>query len=150
MAAEVLQLRLDSLEREVLLDRTGRLADIGGWMLDLGTNPLQWSPQTCSTGTAACACGSTTTCSTTTCSTTSPASRTSSATRRTSPSAWRWNVRCASRPSAIRSPAASIAATSPIAFTLGAATFGHGVSLDQALAEADRRLYARRAIERGR
>ncbi len=37
----------------------------------------------------------------------------------------------------------------PIAFTLGSATFGGGISLDEGLAEADRRLYARRAADRG-
>lgn len=46
VASEALQLRLDSLEREVLLDRTGRLADVGGWSLDLSTNALRWSAQT--------------------------------------------------------------------------------------------------------
>ena len=46
VAAEALQLRLDSLEREAMLDRTGRLADVGGWTMDLVTNTLQWSSQT--------------------------------------------------------------------------------------------------------
>ncbi|HEX5305818.1 MAG TPA: diguanylate cyclase [Dyella sp.] len=46
VAGEALQLRLDSLEREALLDRTGRLADVGGWTMDLDTNELQWSSQT--------------------------------------------------------------------------------------------------------
>ncbi len=46
VAAEALQLRLDSLEREALLDRTGRLADVGGWALDLDTSALHWSSQT--------------------------------------------------------------------------------------------------------
>jgi len=40
-------------------------------------------------------------------------------------------------------------AAAPIAFTLGSATFGGGISLDEGLAEADRRLYARRAADRG-
>jgi PAS domain S-box-containing protein len=31
---------------EVFLDRTGRLAGVGGWELDLGTNVLTWSDQT--------------------------------------------------------------------------------------------------------
>lgn len=39
-------------------------------------------------------------------------------------------------------------AAAPIAFTLGAATFGRGVTLDAALGEADRRLYQRRAADR--
>lgn len=46
-AAEALQLRLDALEREALLDRTGRLASVGGWMFDLDTNALAWTPETC-------------------------------------------------------------------------------------------------------
>ncbi|WP_017460500.1 diguanylate cyclase [Dyella ginsengisoli] len=46
VASEALQLRLDSLEREVLLERTGRLAQVGGWSLDLSSNVLRWSPQT--------------------------------------------------------------------------------------------------------
>ncbi len=46
VASEALQLRLDSLEREVLLDRTGRLAQVGGWSLNLSDNTLRWSPQT--------------------------------------------------------------------------------------------------------
>ena len=41
-------------------------------------------------------------------------------------------------------------AHAPIGFTLGASTFGQGVSLDEGLAEADRKLYARRATERNR
>jgi diguanylate cyclase (GGDEF)-like protein len=40
-------------------------------------------------------------------------------------------------------------AAAPIGFTLGAATFGDGVSLDEGLAEADRQLYAKRALDRG-
>jgi diguanylate cyclase (GGDEF)-like protein len=40
-------------------------------------------------------------------------------------------------------------AQAPIAFTLGSATFGGGITLDEGLAEADRRLYARRAADRG-
>ena len=39
-------------------------------------------------------------------------------------------------------------ASAPIGFTLGAASFGHGVSLSDGLGEADRRLYQRRAIDR--
>ena len=39
-------------------------------------------------------------------------------------------------------------ASAPIGFTLGAASFGHGVSLFDGLGEADRRLYQRRAIDR--
>ncbi|MEW5833831.1 MAG: diguanylate cyclase [Pseudomonadota bacterium] len=46
VASEALQLRLDSLEHEVLLDRTGRLANVGGWSMDLGSNVLRWSAQT--------------------------------------------------------------------------------------------------------
>ena len=37
----------------------------------------------------------------------------------------------------------------PIGFTTGTATCGHGVSLDAALAQADRRLYRRRKMTRG-
>ena len=32
-------------EREAFLDRTGRLARIGGWELELGTGRIRWSPQ---------------------------------------------------------------------------------------------------------
>jgi GGDEF domain-containing protein len=39
-------------------------------------------------------------------------------------------------------------ASAPIGFTLGAASFGHGVSLSDGLGEADRRLYQRRARDR--
>jgi diguanylate cyclase (GGDEF)-like protein/PAS domain S-box-containing protein len=39
-------------------------------------------------------------------------------------------------------------ASAPIGFTLGAGSFGHGVSLSDGLGEADRRLYQRRAIDR--
>ncbi len=40
-------------------------------------------------------------------------------------------------------------ATAPIGFSLGVATFGNGVPLKQALADADRQLYATRAQRRG-
>jgi diguanylate cyclase (GGDEF)-like protein/PAS domain S-box-containing protein len=33
--------------REVLLERTGRLAGVGGWELDLATKEITWSDQTC-------------------------------------------------------------------------------------------------------
>jgi len=39
-------------------------------------------------------------------------------------------------------------AVAPIGFTLGAASFGRGVPLGEALGEADRRLYQQRAIDR--
>ncbi|HEU4669241.1 MAG TPA: diguanylate cyclase [Dyella sp.] len=46
VASEALQLRLDSLERQRLLEHTGRLARVGGWSLDLADDTLYWSPQT--------------------------------------------------------------------------------------------------------
>jgi diguanylate cyclase (GGDEF)-like protein/PAS domain S-box-containing protein len=39
-------------------------------------------------------------------------------------------------------------ASAPIGFTMGTASFGHGVSLAEGLGEADRRLYQRRAVDR--
>jgi diguanylate cyclase (GGDEF)-like protein/PAS domain S-box-containing protein len=39
-------------------------------------------------------------------------------------------------------------ASAPIGFTMGIASFGHGVSLAEGLGEADRRLYQRRAVDR--
>ena len=47
VAGEALQLRLDSLRREAMLERTGRLAKVGGWTLDLITDTLEWTDQTC-------------------------------------------------------------------------------------------------------
>lgn len=47
VAGEALQLRLDSLRREAMLERTGRLANVGGWTLDLSTETLEWTDQTC-------------------------------------------------------------------------------------------------------
>ena len=32
---------------EEILDRTGRLAEVGGWSLDLATNEIFWSAETC-------------------------------------------------------------------------------------------------------
>ena len=44
-SAEELQRRLHA--SELLLERTGRLAGVGGWELDLQSNQLTWSDQTC-------------------------------------------------------------------------------------------------------
>ena len=46
-AAQALEMRLGSLQREALMDRIGRLASVGGWMLDLTTNELTWTAETC-------------------------------------------------------------------------------------------------------
>lgn len=46
-AAQALEMRLGSLRREALLDRIGQLASVGGWMLDLTTNELTWTDETC-------------------------------------------------------------------------------------------------------
>ncbi|HET6432930.1 PAS domain S-box protein [Dyella sp.] len=46
-AAQALELRLESLQREALLDRAGRLASVGGWTLDLATNQIVWTDETC-------------------------------------------------------------------------------------------------------
>lgn len=44
---ERLSAERELLESKALLDRTGRLAGIGGWSLDLSTQELLWSDQTC-------------------------------------------------------------------------------------------------------
>lgn len=46
-AAQALEMRLGSLQREALMDRIGRLASVGGWMLDLATNEITWTDETC-------------------------------------------------------------------------------------------------------
>jgi PAS domain S-box-containing protein len=47
-AAEALMMRERMrADRQALLDRTGRIAGIGGWSLDLGTRELVWSDQAC-------------------------------------------------------------------------------------------------------
>jgi diguanylate cyclase (GGDEF)-like protein/PAS domain S-box-containing protein len=46
-AAQALETRLRALQREALLDRIGRLASVGGWMLDLNTSELTWTDETC-------------------------------------------------------------------------------------------------------
>lgn len=46
-ASHALEQRLVSQDRESLLDRTGRLANVGGWGLDLTRLSPLWTPETC-------------------------------------------------------------------------------------------------------
>lgn len=45
--AQALEQRLATRDRETLLDRTGRLASVGGWMLAMPGDELVWTAETC-------------------------------------------------------------------------------------------------------